>query len=165
MLAIRPAESSDYPIIATFPQSEDELFFMFPSGTYPLRPEQLEDNSRSRWCPTVVTVDGRPAGFANIYGYVEDSHCSLGNVIVAPSHRGTGVARFLIEAMLERARTELNVSRVLLACHHTNPRGLLFYNKLGFKPYGMSKMTNPRNETIVAIQMELLLQPPVNNEL
>jgi ribosomal protein S18 acetylase RimI-like enzyme len=159
MYACRPSQHDDYETICTFPQSEEELFFMFPSATYPLEAAKLEENASKRWCPTVVTGDhGDVAGFANFYGYEEGKHCHLGNVIVAPQHRGKGAASFLIAAMIEKARTELNVPRLLLVCHHTNPRALLFYDKLGFTPCaGIKKMKNSRDEIIVGIQMEMKL--------
>ncbi|PYI54803.1 GNAT family N-acetyltransferase [Paenibacillus flagellatus] len=158
MYVCRPATRDDFPIVAAFPQSEDELFFMFPSADYPLRAEQLEANARDRLFPTVVTDDaGAVAGYANIYGYTEGSHCSLGNVIVSPDHRGRGAARFLIETMIAKARDELRVPRLVLTCHHPNTRGMLFYDKLGFKPFGLKKITNRRGDVIVGILFEMHL--------
>ncbi|MEF3302939.1 GNAT family N-acetyltransferase [Paenibacillus sp. GYB003] len=154
MYACRPAQSEDFQTICTFPQSEDELFFMFPSGTYPLTAEQLELKAKERWWPTVVADENGIAGYANIYGYEEGKHCSLGNVIIAPGHRGRGAAVCLLETMMEKAANELKVPRLLLVCHHSNPRALLFYDKLGFVPYGLKKMQNKRGEVIVGILME-----------
>ncbi|TMV51944.1 GNAT family N-acetyltransferase [Paenibacillus mesophilus] len=158
MYTCRPVRHEDFAVICTFPQSEEELFFMFPSGTYPLAAAQLEEAASKRWCPTVVTDDnGELAGYANFYGYEEGKHCSLGNLIVAPQHRGKGAAVQLLQSMIEQARNELSVPRLLLVCHHTNPRALLFYNKLGFTPCGMNRMTNRSGEIIVGIQMEMKL--------
>lgn len=157
MYTSRPAQSGDYATICQFPQSEEELFFMFPSGQYPLQAAQLEENASKRWCPTVAVAGDELVGFANLYGYEEGKHCSLGNFIIAPSHRGRGAAAHLIQTMIDKARNELRAPRLLLVCHNNNPRALLFYHKLGFTPYGLKRMTNPRNETIVGIFMEMQL--------
>lgn len=159
MYSCRPVRREDFETLSTFPQTEEELFFMFPSASYPLSAAQLEENASKRWHPTVVTgKDGELAGYANIYGYVEAKQCCLGNVIVAPGHRGQGAATVLIETMIDKAKRELNVPRLLLVCHHTNPRALLFYHRLGFSPCGrLKKMANRRGEVIVGIEMELQL--------
>lgn len=159
MYSCRPAQSDDYAIVCGFPQSEDELFYMFPRADYPLTAAQLSENASTRWHPTVVVTDeGEVAGYANMYGFEEGKHAYLGNVIVSPRHRGLGAAAALIETMIDKARSGLNVPRLLLVCHHSNPRAILFYDKFGFKPFGLKRMTNRRNETIVGILMELNLQ-------
>ncbi|GAA3406885.1 GNAT family N-acetyltransferase [Paenibacillus hodogayensis] len=157
MYTCRPAQTADFPVISQFPQTEEEAYFMFPSGTYPLSASQLEERARERLHPTVVVDGDEVAGYANIYDYVEGKHCYLGNVIIAPAHRGRGAARFLLESMIGNARDELRVPRLLLLCHHTNPRAMLFYRKLGFKPFDLERKTNRRDEVIVGIRMELSL--------
>lgn len=157
MYHCRTSTANDYPIIAAFPQSEEELFFMFPSAVYPLTAEQIEENVKKRWCPTVVLYGDEVVGFANLYGYEEGKQCSLGNVIVSREHRGAGAAECLIKHMIVRAKEELKVPRLVLTCHHTNPRGLLFYKKMNFVPYGLSKMVNRKQEIVVGIQMEIKL--------
>lgn len=159
MYSCRPAVPADYPVICSFPRTEEELFYMFPSASYPLTAEQLDAAVRMRWRPTVVTHGEEIVGFANFYGWEEGRHCHLGNVIVAAEHRGTGAASCLIHAMVDKARNELKVPRLLLVCHHSNPRAMLFYDKLGFTPYGFKRMTNRQGETIVGILMEMVLVP------
>jgi len=157
MYACRTAKPEDFPIVAALPQSEEEAFFMFPAGTYPLDAEQLREAARTRRCPTVVVKGQDVVGYANLYGFEEGGQAFLGNVIVAADQRGTGAARHLIAAMIEAARIELNVPVLRLVCHHTNPRALLFYDKMGFAPYGIKRMTGRRGETIVGILMEMKL--------
>jgi len=36
VLQHRPVEETDRPLICSFPQTEDELFFLFPKAVYPL---------------------------------------------------------------------------------------------------------------------------------
>lgn len=154
MYVCRPAFTKDYPINCTFPQNAVELFAMYPSGKYPLTPEQLEKAARVRWHPTVVLYNNCPVGYANFYGLEEKVKCSLGNVIVDPLHRGKGASSELIQEMIRLAKEELKVQRLELICHNTNTPGLLFYTKLGFKPFAIRKMKNHMGETIAGILMD-----------
>jgi RimJ/RimL family protein N-acetyltransferase len=156
MYTCRPAESTDYSAIAIFPESEEELFFMFPAGTYPLTAEQIEETVKKRWCPTVVLHQNEVVGFANFYGYEEGKHCCLGNFIITKAHRGKGAAECLIRHMIEAAKNDMKVPRLVLGCHHSNPRALLFYKKMNFSPFNLTKVTNRNQEIIVAINMEMI---------
>lgn len=152
----RPATKEDFAIICTFPQNALELFYMYPSGVFPLTAEQLERAASTRWKPTVVVDDsGQLAGYANFYGLDPEKHCWLGNFIVHTEYRGKGAASALIGEMVRIAGVELGVPKLLLGCHNTNLTGLLFYKKLGFKPFDMNVMKNHLGETVVGIQMGL----------
>src|SRR5690348_1832388 len=141
MYFCRPIETQDYPIICTFPQSVEELFFVYPQAIYPLSIDQLEATVKSRLNPTVViNEEGLPVGFANLYNIEEEVGCSLGNVIVSPDYRGKGAAAFLIQTMIQIAKNEMKVPRLRLTTHNTNLLGLLFYNKVGFKPFDLGVM-------------------------
>ena len=67
MLTHRPVLDADIPLICQFPQSEHELFFMFPKASYPLTIDQLKEAIAQRFDSTVVLLDDRVAGFANFY--------------------------------------------------------------------------------------------------
>ena len=41
MLAHREVRPDDVPTICAFPQSAEELYFLFPKATFPLTPAQL----------------------------------------------------------------------------------------------------------------------------
>ncbi|UUZ79579.1 GNAT family N-acetyltransferase [Paenibacillus sp. P26] len=84
----RPAVSEDFVTIATFPQNEQELFFIYPKWSYPVRPADMEEIANQRMEPTVVTCEEEIAGYSNLYLVEEGSHCWLGNVIVSPAYRG-----------------------------------------------------------------------------
>jgi ribosomal protein S18 acetylase RimI-like enzyme len=74
---------------------------------------------------------------------------------VSLEHRGKGAAATLIHQIIELARNQLKVPRLLLVAHNTNLPALLFYPKLGFKPTSIGKMKNNRNETVAKIVMSL----------
>jgi len=129
---------------------------MFPKASYPLTPEQIEASLKDRLEPTVVLHGGEIAAYANLYGHDGDS-CWLGNVIVAESHRGKGAARYLVETMEGLAKNRLGVRRLQLVCHNTNTRGILFYRKMGYRPFDISPRRKPSGEYIAGIHMEKLL--------
>lgn len=54
MFSHRTLEASDAEAIAKFPQSVEELFYMFPKAEYPLQPEILLKEAERRFYPTVV---------------------------------------------------------------------------------------------------------------
>jgi GNAT superfamily N-acetyltransferase len=99
-LTHRPVAEEDIQIICGFPQSEDELFFLFPKATFPLATSQLQDVIAQRSDATVVELDGEIVAFANFYRWEAGGCCSIGNVIVSPAVRGRGVGRYLIEQMI-----------------------------------------------------------------
>lgn len=158
MFKHRPLAEEDLATIASFPQSEDELFYVSPRFLYPLTAEQIARLLQDRHAPTVIvdSSDGSAAGYANLYDRTSES-CWLGNVIIAPSYRGTGAAAALIEAMKRLAKTELGVRRLQLSCHQSNARGLVFYHKCGFKPYDMRIAAYGARGKIITIQMAISL--------
>jgi len=66
-LTHRPVRPEDIPVICGFPQSPDELFYMFPKATYPLTPAQLSDAVAQRSGSTVVEGNGAILAFANFF--------------------------------------------------------------------------------------------------
>ncbi|GAB6931138.1 hypothetical protein JCM10914A_51210 [Paenibacillus sp. JCM 10914] len=153
----RLAVTSDFDIIATFPQDARELFFMYPKGKYPIDPQALEEVATVGLNPTVVTHNNQVVGYANLYD-VGQYECWLGNVIVSPAYRGKGAGRYLIETMQVFAKEELRVQRFRLVCHNINTAALLFYTKFGFTPIGSVIMQDTEGREIVGIKMEMDLE-------
>lgn len=156
MFECRPVLPEDYPVISAYPRNEEELFYMFPTASYPLTADQIEANSNTRLHPTVVVRDdGKVAGYANLYGHEEGDKCWLGNVIISPDCRGTGAAEALILHMLSYARDELKVNSLNLCCHNSNTRALFFYTRLGFKPYEIVKLEGRQGQAIAGVYMRM----------
>ncbi|KQO04539.1 GNAT family N-acetyltransferase [Paenibacillus sp. Leaf72] len=129
---------------------------MFPSAAYPLTPEQILKNLPNRQEPTVITHGESVVCYANFYK--DDSNdCWLGNVIVSSDYRGKGAAGFLIETIEMLAKEKLNVKKLHLLCHNTNTRGMLFYKKLGYKPFNISLKFRSSGEHVACVHMEKLL--------
>ncbi|GIP39102.1 N-acetyltransferase [Paenibacillus sp. J31TS4] len=152
--AHRTAAHEDFPIIAAFPQSPEELFYMFPKGQYPLAPEQLEEAALRRLEPTVILRDGQIAGYGNLYTDEDRQEYWLGNVIVAPGVRNSGAGTYLIQTMKEKARS-YQAKQLNLVCHNTNTKALLFYFKQGFLPYGLKQMEDYKGDRIAGILMAI----------
>lgn len=57
-LTHRPVRAEDVLAICNFPQTPEELFFMFPKGQYPLTDAQLLASIAQRSDSTVVEENG-----------------------------------------------------------------------------------------------------------
>ena len=135
MLTYRPVQVDDIRCICQFPQSEQELYFLFPKASYPLTVEQLQNAIDQRYDSTVVLKDNCVVGFANFYICEPEWKCAIGNVIIAPEARGHGVGQYLIETMVQIAWAKYKAKEVQISCFNQNVAGLLLYQKLGFRPF------------------------------
>ncbi|WP_127583055.1 GNAT family N-acetyltransferase [Paenibacillus koleovorans] len=150
----QPGSREFFELIQTFPQDRQELYYMSPSAVYPLTADQLETIASARLHPTVILNEaGEPVGYANLYGYEPEKHVWLGNLIVHPDYRGKGAASALLREMLRIAREELQVPSLQLIVHNLNLTGILFYHKLGFKPYEFDPKVNYNGDALVGIKL------------
>lgn len=154
-LTHRAVSEKDIQLICSFPQSEDELFFLFPKAEFPLAPSQLRDAIANRSDSTVVELGGEVVAFANFYRWETGGICSIGNVIVSPAIRGGGVGRYLIEQMTNLAFSKHLASEITVSCFNQNVAGLLLYPKLGFQPYAIEERKNKKGNTVALIHMRL----------
>lgn len=135
----RPLRPEDAPTIRGFPRDAEELFFMFPAARWPLTAEALLEAAVQRSDPTVVESGGRVVAYANLVKVEPRQFAVIGNVVVAPSERGRGAGRYLVEAMAAKGFAH-GVREVRVSCHSTNAAGLLLYAALGFEPYAIEKV-------------------------
>jgi len=149
----RALEASDAKIIIKFPQSEGELFHLFPKAEYPLRPEILLKEAKRRSYPTVVILNHELAGYGNFINAEHSNFCSIGNVIVNPVMRKMGVASYLMETLIVIAFDKLKAKYVKISCFNDNTAGLLLYYKLGFSPVGMDVRQTRNGQQMALIHM------------
>lgn len=154
LLQHRHVSDSDLQVICSFPQGEEELFYFYPKAMYPLTPEQLQIAIRQRSDSTVVECNGVVVGFANFYRW-HNGTCCIGNVVVAPSARGKGVAQFLIQTMIDLASIEHLATCVEISCFNHNAAGLMLYTKLGFEPFAIEERKDPDGRRVALIHMRL----------
>lgn len=155
MYTHRPLQKKDLKCICAFPQSAEELFYMFPKARYPLTPEQLFDAVRNRRDPLVALVNNVIAGYGNFIEVDRGGHCSIGNLIIEPAHRGKGVASYLIGTFVDMAFQRYAASYVRISCFCHNVAGLLLYYKLGFRPVDLEEREGPDSERVALIHMHL----------
>jgi ribosomal protein S18 acetylase RimI-like enzyme len=151
----RPVEEKDIRVVCGFPQSEDELFFMFPKADFPLSFPQLQEAIAQRSDSTVAELDGEVAAFANFYHWETGGRCSIGNVIISPSARRRGVGRYLIGRMVAIAFSKHRATEVTVSCFNQNIAGLLLYSKLGFCPYAIEERKDRQGNRVALIHMRL----------
>ena len=156
LLTHRSVAEQDIQLICGFPQSEDELFFLFPKAEFPLSPSQLQNAIAQRSDSTVVGLGGEVVAFANFYRWEAGGCCSIGNVIVSPAARGRGVGRYLIERMIIIAFSKHQAAEVTISCFNQNVVGLLLYPKLGFQPYAVEERKDKKGNRVALIHMRLL---------
>ena len=105
---------------------------------------RLASGADARWkLPLVAEVRGEPIGLA--WGRIETSTpdvAALYQMWVAPSHRGLGAGRMLLEAVIAWARAQ-NASYLDLgvACGESPARRL--YERAGFQPMGAPQPVRP----------------------
>ncbi|MFD1774704.1 GNAT family N-acetyltransferase [Paenibacillus rhizophilus] len=158
MYKCRPIISDDFPTICSFPLDNGEVFFISPKLQPPLTVEKFKEVTKERLMPTVLVFgDEKVCGYCNFYNLEEGNKVWLGSVIVSPEFRGKGSAEFLIQNMMTIAKKELNVKELHLVCHNINTRGLMFYTKMGFKPYDVVKRANLQGQIIGGILMKVKL--------
>lgn len=158
-LSHRPVKEYDIPLICDFPQSEQELYFMFPKAVYPLTVEQLRKSIQERFDSTVVLLDEEVAGFANFYRCEPGESCTIGNVIVRPDARGKGVGKYLINTMIEIAVKKYRVKNVRLSVFIHNTGAVLLYHRLGFKPVSFEERVDKHGRPDISIQMQYDIPP------
>ena len=159
-LTHRPVAENDIQLLCGFPQSEDELFFLFPKATFPLASSQLQDAIARRSDSTVVELGGEVVAFANFYRWETGGCCSIGNVVVSPAARRRGVGRYLIEQMIGLAFSKHQATEVTVSCFNQNVAGLLLYPQLGFKPYAVEERKDKNGNRVALIQMRLPRNAP-----
>jgi ribosomal protein S18 acetylase RimI-like enzyme len=78
----------------------------------------------------------------------------LVSVYVAPEHRGSGLARRMVDEVCRWARDEAGADRVRLYVHEDNARARSFYRRYGFVETGGS-MPYELDPAKLEIEMEL----------
>lgn len=156
MLTFRTVTEADYEQICSFPQSSEELFYLFPKGYFPLTPEQLRCSIESRCDSTVLEFNDNVAGFANFISAEMGKSCTIGNVILSPTLRSKGLGTALILEMCRIGREKYQVEKMKICCFNQNTVGMLLYTKLGFIPYEITMWEKHDNEKVALIHLERL---------
>lgn len=86
----------------------------------------------------VALKDSDVVGFGHLdrFEKKEKRHVVKLGIVIAPGHRGKGVGRKLMEAIIDRAR-QAGVKKIWLATYANNTRALRLYRSLGFVTEGV----------------------------
>jgi len=156
-MQIREAREQDFVQICTLFTSEEELFWIYPSGTYPFTMDQLRHLSEVRCDLTVAEEEGKILGFANLYKLEPGKWVFIGNVVVDRQCRGKGLGRKLVAYMLDLATNIYSLPEVKIAVFSDNTTALLLYSSFGFVPYEVEERPDFSGTRVALIHMSLNL--------
>lgn len=122
--------------------------------------ERLAQASAERDLPLLAEVDGAAAGLA--WGRIDPSDpgaAYLYQMWVTPEYRGQGVARSLLNAVVDWARAR-GSRELLLGVTQGNAAAVGLYGSVGFAPTGAEEPLQPGSGRVVQ-SMRLKLDTPV----
>ena len=159
-ISFRAAEKADLSELLNFPLTQQELFYFFPSASFPLTLKQLEKQLSERHDSTVmIELDSSHKkimiGFANFYNVENRNIAFIGNVIIKPEKRGQGFGKKLVQTMIHSGFEQLNLNEVHLSCYKDNTAALLFYKNLGFRAYATEVRKNFNDQAIELIHLRI----------
>lgn len=114
----------------SFPVSDDELEQMRAEAFVTL-PKRL--------CWMAVDADQALVGHIQLVLDWRHGVARIGRVIIAPDHRGKGLAGPLLRAVVERAFSYNEIERVELNVYTWNAPAIRTYAKVGFVPEGVRR--------------------------
>ncbi len=155
---IRRAETSDYQAISQLVTSREELFLVFPNGSYPFTVKQVRYLAEQREDLTVVTADTAVIGFANLYDVAAGNWAFVGNVILNQQYRGKGIGERLVQHMLDKVFNWHHLPQARISVFEDNTPALSLYSKLGFKVYAREQRCKPDGQRVTLLHM--LLEKP-----
>jgi len=157
MYKFREATKKDFAGICKLIKSKEDLFMVYPNGTYPLTIAQVKTLSQVRKELTVIEDNNLIIGFANFYNYQEGKSAFIGNVVIEEKYRGRGLGKELITNMLKVAIKKYYLPEIKISVFNTNTAALLLYLSFGFVPYDTELKNDPQSNRIVLIHMKLEL--------
>ncbi len=138
VLAIRPAQEADIPYLRDIYNYEIE----HSTVIFDIHPKSLED--RLAWLgahncgnhPLLAAVaDGRAVGYASLspYRLLEAYHETVElSLYVDRAYRGRGIARKLMQAILDDARSRSDIHTVISVITSDNVASIYLHEKFGF---------------------------------
>ena len=143
-MTIRAWEEKDMDVLAVM---EAECF------SDPWTKNMLEGVLRVPVYHTFLVEDGgQVCGYGCLILLFEDAE--LANIAVAPTHRGRGVGKLLMEKMHSYAKT-FGAERMLLEVRVSNQNAIGLYEKYGYEKYGLRENYYPDGEDAHLMQKSL----------
>lgn len=154
-MELREATPSDFEAIIQLVPTIDELFLVYPKGTYPFTVDQVSLLAESRKELTIVVEEEKMVGFANLYNIKQEESAFIGNVVVAKEFRSQGIGRLLVSHMIQQAFNKYRVHETRISVFNDNTPALLLYTRMNFKSYAIEERLNPYGRRVGLIHMRL----------
>ncbi|WP_375750766.1 GNAT family N-acetyltransferase [Vibrio sp. HN007] len=104
-----------------------------PHFQFPLTLEQISVHcAKPEVYPYVLVVEGKNAGYVELFKVSED-HYRICRVFIAKEFRGKGLSTSMLEALISKAKEQLNCTRLSLAVFTHNAPAIACYKSLGFE--------------------------------
>ncbi len=132
-MELRAFDTEDYQTLIDWIDS-DKLNYQWggPNFTFPLDYLQIRNHcAQSQVHPFVFIVDGNRAGYIELYK-VSDTHYRVCRVFVSNPFRGQGLAKLMLQQLLEFAKVNLKAHELSLAVFEHNSVARHCYESLGF---------------------------------
>lgn len=162
MIRLREAVADDFAAICRLVKTEQELFLVYPGGSFPFTIEQIHALSQVRRALTVAEMTGDKAsdktgdviGFANLYDFEPGQYAFIGNVVVGENHRGKGAGKALVEYMLKLMFEKYELAEARISVFTQNVPALLLYAHLDFEPYAIEERYDWDNRRVALLHMK-----------
>lgn len=128
MLTLRPTTPEDLRDVTDWESERETSAWLGETGAAWHR-RALTDPEQEH---VIAVVADAPAGFAVLAGLRDGSSIELRRIVVAPSHRGAGQGRALLQALLTRAYEHHGARTVWLDVKKHNHRARSLYESAGF---------------------------------
>ncbi len=156
MNTIRLITEKDFESISKLIKSENELFFVYPSGKFPLTVSQVKKLYKDRKDFTALIEKDKIIGFANFYDFLENEFVFIGNVFIDTKQRDKGKGRKLVTHLISQARDKYNLKEVRISVFADNENALFLYIDMGFELYARELKKSPKGENIVLFHMKIV---------
>ncbi len=132
-MELRAFDTADYQTLIDWIDS-DKLNYQWggPNFTFPLDHKQLRTHcAKPQVYPFIFVVNDNRAGYIELYK-VSDTHFRVCRVFVSNQFRGQGLAKLMLQQLIEFAQLSLNAHELSLAVFEHNNVAKHCYESLGF---------------------------------
>ena len=158
MHKFRETTEKDFEGICKLIKNKEDLFLVYPSGSYPFTVAQVRELSQVRIELTVIEDKNKIIGFANFYNYEEHKSAFIGNVVIDEKYRGRGLGKELISNMLKIAHEKYKLPEIKISVFNANTPALLLYLSFGFVPYDIEEKKDLKGKRVALIHMKIGLK-------